>query len=113
MGLFGILETYQDPWPANEFANGEKDYKSGLLYQGIGFNNFGRGAAISDLRYEGKNITKYDLGQYKIKAGPHKKSADAYEDLQKFTKFINESTVETTPESEWEKRIDVDGFLRA
>ncbi|KAI9480423.1 MAG: coth protein-domain-containing protein [Benjaminiella poitrasii] len=115
IGLFGLIETYQDPWTSNVFADGKEDYTSGHLYQGTGFSlqNITTPVAISDLRYEGDNLTAYSLGQYKVKAGPSRKTLDAYKDLQKFTKFINESTVRTMPEYEWEKKLDVDNFLRA
>ncbi|KAG1190059.1 hypothetical protein G6F70_009419 [Rhizopus microsporus] len=36
IGLFGLIETFQDPWTANVFADGDKDYKGGNLYQGVG-----------------------------------------------------------------------------
>ncbi|GAA5798493.1 hypothetical protein HPULCUR_003897 [Helicostylum pulchrum] len=114
VGLYGLIETFQDPWAAAEFADGEKGYKAGYLYQGIGFSLTSAGVfKVSDLRYEGIDMANYRFGQYKIKAGKHKKRINAYQDLQEFTKFINESSVSTTPESEWEKKLDVDGFLRA
>ncbi|KAI8090410.1 coth protein-domain-containing protein [Thamnidium elegans] len=112
-GLYGLIETFQDPWVAAEFAHGENGYKSGYLYQGIGLAlTSSREAKLSDLRYEGIDMASYRAGQYKIKAGKHKKRINAYQDLQEFTKFINESSVSTTPESEWEKKLDIDGFLR-
>ncbi|GAA5808628.1 hypothetical protein MFLAVUS_002020 [Mucor flavus] len=114
VGLYGLIETFQDPWAAAEFADGEKGYKAGYLYQGVGFGLLSSGVfKISDLNYEGIDMANYRVGQYKIKAGKHKKRINAYQDLQEFTKFINESSVSTTPESEWENRLDVDGFIRA
>jgi hypothetical protein len=78
------------------------------LYQGVGFAGpFGKELVLSDLHYEGTNITRYGLGQYKIKAGPSKKSVDSFKDLQEFMKFINDSTTEITSESAWEKRLDI------
>lgn len=114
VGLYGLIETFQDPWAAAEFSDGEKGYKAGYLYQGIGFTIHGSGVfKISDLYYEGVDMANYRVGQYKIKAGEHKKRINAYQDLQEFTKFINESSVSATSESEWENRLDVDGFIRA
>ncbi|KAG2237294.1 hypothetical protein INT48_009027 [Thamnidium elegans] len=114
VGLYGLIETFQDPWAAAEFADGDKGYEAGYLYQGIGFTlDDSKGFKISDLRYEGINMANYSVGQYKIKAGINKKRINAYQDLQEFTKFIDESSVSTTPESEWEKKLDVDGFIRA
>ncbi|KAI8090406.1 coth protein-domain-containing protein [Thamnidium elegans] len=113
-GLYGLIEAFQDPWSATEFADGKKGYKSGYLYQGVGYAQLSSGGfKISDLRYEGIDMANYRAGQYKIKAGKHKKRINAYQDLQEFTKFIDESSVSTTPESEWEKKLDVDGFIRA
>ncbi|KAI8098289.1 coth protein-domain-containing protein [Gilbertella persicaria] len=115
IGLFGLIETFQDPWVATVFANNDKDYASGYLYQGegFGFDEQEEQVYISDLRYEGTNISKYDFDQYDIKAGPSKNPLEDLIDLQTFTKFINDSSVSTTPESEWEKRLDVDCFSRA
>ncbi|GAA5798492.1 hypothetical protein HPULCUR_003896 [Helicostylum pulchrum] len=114
VGLYGLIETFQDPWVAAEFADGEKDYGAGYLYQGTGLSQLGsRAYTISDLSYEGVDIENYNGGQYKIKAGKHKKRISSYEYLQEFIKFINETSVSTTSESEWEKKLDVDGFLRA
>lgn len=113
MGLYGLIETFQDPWAAATFAEGDTSYVSGSLYQGTGYMYADNEFFISDLRYEGSNITRYNNGQYKVKAGPNKKSVEAYTNLQEFTKFINESLVEKTPTDEWESRLNVDGFLRA
>lgn len=114
VGLYGIIETFQTPWLASEFGDGKKDYKEGYLYQGIGFAlDDSKDIHVSDLRYEGTSMAKYRFGQYKIKAGEHKKWINSYQKLQEFTQFINESSVSTTPASKWEKKLDVDGFIRA
>lgn len=68
--------------------------------------------AISDLSYF-SNISYYDGGEYKIKAGPSKKSdASGYTDLQTFTKFVEEAS-NNTSKDDWEKRLDTEGFIRA
>jgi hypothetical protein len=114
VGLFGLIETFQDPWLSATFANGQDNYESGYLYQGISFNSEARERIrLSDLRYEGTDVSLYDVGQYQIKAGPSKKKASSYKDLQEFTKFINQSTTKNTSENEWEKKLDVEGFLRS
>lgn len=112
--MYGLIETFQDPWNAAVFANGDSNYESGHMYQGYGTRVTRElGPIISDLHYEGTDINRYNVGQYKIKVGPKKKSIKSYEGLQEFTKFVTESSTKTTPESEWEKVLDVDGFLRA
>ena len=114
IGFFGIIENFQEPWTAAVFGHGESDYVSGYLYEGISIGtSIPNKPVASDLRYEGTDINFYNGGQYKIKAGPDKKEASAYKGLQEFTQFVNASTVEKTSPSEWEKRLDVSGFLRA
>lgn len=114
VGLFGLIETFQDPWLANEFADGDDDYESGNLYQGNAASFDSQTLVFSDLRYY-DNVTLYSLGEYKIKAGPgkHKKKPEKmYGELQDFTKFIQE-TNENTTVSQWEQRINTEGFVRA
>lgn len=68
----------------------------------------------SDLKYIGENLTEYSLGQYKVKTGYSGKDetpAD-YAQLKEFTKFINSSTKDTTFE-EWDKQLDIEGYIRA
>lgn len=113
MGLYGLIETFQDPWTAATFANGEENYESGSLYQGIGFAFADYEIFVSDLRYEGTNLSRYANTQYKIKAGPDRKTVDGFANLQQFTKFLNESTLAHTSTDEWESQLHVDGFLRA
>lgn len=109
-GLYGIIETFQDPWVASEFAGGSKGYTSGYLYQGQAAAENATLPVLSDLEYY-PNISYYNAGQYKIKAGPSKKNDVDYADLQKFTKFINDSSANTTTE-EWEKVFDTTSFIR-
>lgn len=111
VGLYGIIETFQDPWVASEFAGGSKDYTSGYLYQGQAAAENATLPVLSDLEYY-PNISYYNAGQYKIKAGPSKKNDVDYADLQKFTKFIADSSTNTTTE-EWEKVFDTTSFMRA
>lgn len=110
-----MIETFQDPWPAAVFAGGDSNYESGHLYQGIGTNFLkhkdATEIATSDLHYE-PDLEKYALGQYNVKAGPNRKKIEAFEELQKFTKFINESLMGETTQEEWEKQLHIEGFLR-
>ncbi|KAI7904955.1 coth protein-domain-containing protein [Cokeromyces recurvatus] len=115
IGLFGIIETFQDPWVAVTFGNGSANYISGFMYQGTGFAiDSNNEVFISDLRYEGTNLTKYIIGQYKVKTAPFsRKDLIVYEGLQNFTKFVNESTVLNRTLAEWENLLNVDNFLKA
>jgi hypothetical protein len=111
VGLYGIVETFQDPWLASEFANGDKSYTSGYLYQG-GFAGKNQTVlAISDLEYF-SNLSHYNAGEYKIKAGPSKINDADFLDLQAFTKFVSEAN-DTTSVDDWSKQIDTNGFIRA
>ncbi|CAO3683096.1 unnamed protein product [Rhizopus stolonifer] len=110
-GLFGVIETFQDPWPADEFSNGDKNYSSGYLYQGhVRTAKNSPVQRLSDLSYY-ENLTDYSLGEYSIKAGPSRTKVEGYSILQKFTKFVHEAS-NTTSESEWEKYLDTQSFLR-
>lgn len=112
IGLFGIIETFQDPWPADEFSNGDKDYSSGYLYQGhIMAAENPPMQHLSDLSYY-ENLTDYSLGEYSIKAGPNRTKVEGYSALQNFTKFVHEVS-NTTSESDWEEYLDNESFLRA
>lgn len=114
LGLFGIIETFQNPWLANTFANGSTSYKNGYLYQGA-FTTPQSAAQgqISDLSYI-DNITAYGDGQYKIKQEAAKGDKVDWKPLQEFTKFIstaptNQSDAVTT----WKEHLDTDSFLRS
>lgn len=114
LGLFGIIETFQNPWLANTFANGSTSYKNGYLYQGT-FTTPQSAAQgqISDLSYI-DNITAYGDGQYKIKQEAAKGDKVDWKPLQEFTKFVstaptNQSDAVTT----WKEHLDTDSFLRS
>lgn len=114
LGLFGIIETFQDPWLANSFANGAKKYKNGNLYQGV-FQT-PQSAAMnrtSDLSYY-NNITAYEDGQYKIKAEAAKGKSNDFKPLMEFTKFIDSApTNGSDAVVTWNKKLDTDSFLRS
>lgn len=82
------------------------------MYQGQSMSSKQTELAVSDLGYH-ENITKYSLGEYKIKAGT---DGDAipkdFTDLMEFTKFVDSSTRGTTVET-WEKHLDTDSFTRS
>lgn len=111
IGLYGLIETFQDPWAASQFAGGDKDYKSGYLYQGVTAAENQTVPAISNLEYY-SNLSWYNAGEYKIKAGPSRKKEEDYIPLQSFTKFIEDADNETSVE-EWDKKLDTEGFIRS
>ncbi|KAI9482872.1 MAG: coth protein-domain-containing protein [Benjaminiella poitrasii] len=115
LGLFGLIETFQDPWLANTFANGSSKYKNGNLYQGVYatplsiYNNH-----TSDLSYLGNNLTSYGEGQYKIKQEAAKSKDRGWRPLRDLTKFIATApTNETDAVARWNARINTDSVLRA
>ncbi|KAI8137003.1 coth protein-domain-containing protein [Fennellomyces sp. T-0311] len=114
LGLFGFIENFKNPWLRNEFADGNKDYDQGNLYQGK-FTNFKStilGNRVSDLDYEGEEEWKYNLGQYKIKEDPSV-GAPSYKPLIALTKFIKEApTTGIEAVNEWNKHFDMESVLR-
>jgi hypothetical protein len=112
VGLFGFIETFQDPWVGDEFENGDPHYKSGQLYQGTFTDIQSNASLISDLAYLGENLTLYSMNQYKVKAGKDRKNKpEVFAALKDFTKFVNGTTAETSLE-EWEENLDTEGFIR-
>jgi hypothetical protein len=60
----------------------------------------------------GENLTRYGLGEYKMKAGKNKDDKLAsFTALKDFTKFVNQTTMKTSIEK-WEQHLDVTGFIR-
>ncbi|KAI9026485.1 coth protein-domain-containing protein [Phycomyces nitens] len=112
LGLFGLIENYKDPWIKNEFANGDKEYEQGILYQSVyQMDNGNPNITLSDLSYF-DNTTKYEGGAYKIKAEPTKGTAD-FQPLIEFTKFINDAPTDADDAAEiWNKKLDTESFLR-
>ncbi|KAI9473886.1 MAG: coth protein-domain-containing protein [Benjaminiella poitrasii] len=114
IGLFGIIDTFKDPWLANVFGNGDEDYEDGYLYQGV----LGSPTSLalnhtSDLSYY-DNVTAYADGQYKIKVEAADGKKDNYKPLMKLTKFIQDAPTNTSDAvTEWKKQIDTDAFLRS
>jgi spore coat protein CotH len=66
---------------------------------------------ISDLKYLGENLTKYELGQYKYIPGKKGHTEEDFTALKDFTRFVDQST-EDTPLEEWEKYFEANGFMR-
>lgn len=114
LGLFGIIDTFHDPWLANSFAGGAKKYKNGNLYQGV-FQTAQSSAMnhTSDLSYY-NNVTAYEEGQYKIKVEASKGKSGDYAPLIEFTKFIDTApTNGSDAVAAWNEVLDTDSFLRS
>ncbi|KAI7877898.1 coth protein-domain-containing protein, partial [Mucor mucedo] len=112
LGLFGLVEAFQNPWLANEFAGGDSSYKNGYLYQGTGAPS--SAGDTSDLAYYENNITAYAGGQYKVKEEANGESKDNFQPLMDFTKFIAEAPVNTSDAvTVWNKMMDTEAFLRS
>jgi spore coat protein CotH len=112
LGLFGVMETFQDPWLANEFNDG-KSYTDGRLYQGVTGNNTSlKQGLISDLSFV-DNETAYAQGQYKIKEDGSKK--DDYKPLMDLTEFLNVKAPMngSDVEKKWNKQWNTESFLRS
>lgn len=112
LGLFGLIEAFQDPWVANEFADGDTSYKNGYLYQGTGA--VPAPGYMSDLAYYENNLTAYTGGQYKVKAEAKGESKDNFQPLMDFTRMIAEAPVNTSDSvAVWNKFMDTEGYLRS
>ncbi|KAI7876622.1 hypothetical protein K492DRAFT_114759, partial [Lichtheimia hyalospora FSU 10163] len=108
LGLFGFIEKYKDPWLRNEFADGDKDYRQGTLYQGKAFGG-------DDCDHENPADLGYHEDQqiqpfceYKIAEDPSEGDSD-YSALVELTKFIGKAP--STKEA-WEAHFDMESVLR-
>ncbi|KAG2211882.1 hypothetical protein INT47_004569 [Mucor saturninus] len=112
LGLFGLIEAFQNPWLANEFNGGDIFYKNGYLYQGNSEDPYP--GHTSDLAYYKDNLTAYADGQYKIKEEEKGGSKDDFQPLMDFTRSIAEAPVNTSDAvTIWNKAMDTEGFLRS
>ncbi|KAL0076719.1 secreted coth spore-coat protein domain-containing protein [Phycomyces blakesleeanus] len=128
MGLYLFIDNYKSPFVDN-LLNGGNNEKHGILYQGSMPENpmapgiLGRGA---NLEYAGSNIEDYfykDTSAYKLSEDGSKKQK-GFEPLVKLIKFIHDpqpdedekegvlNQGETPLERAWNKRIDIDVFLK-
>lgn len=118
IGLFSLLEKYDDTWLANTFGSGDvTSYSNGLLYEGEGGK---RDDQRADLSYKGEDPTLYTSSAYSVAENPAQGVKNDFSDLIVFTRFIrnqidfqkgsNRSAIEDTKPL-WEQYIDVEGFL--
>ncbi|KAI9281638.1 coth protein-domain-containing protein [Sporodiniella umbellata] len=114
LGLFGMIDIFTDSWLSNMFANGDRSYKNGYLYQGVYTSlKASQQKHISDLSFY-ENSTAYEDGQYKIKEKASGSKNDDYKPLINFTKFIvNPPTNSPDVVKKWNEQIDMDSFLRS
>lgn len=113
-GLFGLIETYKDPWLNNEFGDGQKGFERGILYQGDKqFPAIKGSNSIANLDYLGDNETLYDTPSYKIKVESDMDQDMDHTPLMEFTKFLATApTNESTAVEEWGKHIDLESLVR-
>ncbi|EIE82833.1 hypothetical protein G6F46_011184 [Rhizopus delemar] len=117
IGLFIITEKYDTTW-LNQNFNRQRDkvYYNGILYEGHGGRSSNNRA---DLSFKG--LGAFKDAAYEISEAPSK-GENSFNELNDFTKFINDQStmmlnardrviMENTAAVEWEKHIDVDGFL--
>lgn len=117
-----MSEKYDKTWLANEFGPAEASagkYDNGVLYEGEGGRTDDKRA---DLSYKGDNPSTYNSSAYSVAENPAQGAKDDFTELMLFTKFIqsqldfqkananNLNAIESTT-AEWEKQIDVEGFL--
>ncbi|KAG1043791.1 hypothetical protein G6F43_011576 [Rhizopus delemar] len=118
VGILLLVEKYDSTWLEKEF-NPQKNasYSNGILYEGHGGLN---DDVRSDLSYRGDNFEAYSDTTYEIAEKPKTGEENSYADLVKFTAFIrDQQLLQKTGDtehivssvSEWEKWIDVEGFL--
>lgn len=114
VGLFTLIEPFKKSWLRNEFANGDKDYKQGNMFEAA-YSPFSTAkyGQLPDLSYLGNNETAYANVPYSIEVDPGK-GEPTYKPLMNLNRFIN---IDTPTESKdvipaWEKHVDVDSVLR-
>ena len=109
VGLFGLVEHFNDPWLSTEFANGDSDYQQGIFYQAEFMSPQSQAVNhSSDLSYYANNETAYGDEQYTIKAESSSGEAD-YGPLMELTKFIAEGSLDP---KEWERHFDMESVIR-
>ncbi|KAI8146998.1 coth protein-domain-containing protein [Fennellomyces sp. T-0311] len=111
IGLFGLVEHLKNPWIRNEFAGGDEKYLQGYLYQAKYVSpSLPDYVHMSDLHYEGDNLTLYGLGQYQIKEEPSDKGS-SFQPLADLTKFIADAPADDV--AAWERRFDMNSVIRS
>lgn len=105
-----MIEHYKPSWLSEEFADGNKQYQHGPLYQGARRTpqSDEHDNHKSDLSYYDGNDAMYEDGQYRIKEEPVGQKL-GYGPLIDFTKFIHDAPNDAKL---WVKRFDVEGFIR-
>ncbi|KAI8099678.1 coth protein-domain-containing protein [Halteromyces radiatus] len=116
VGLFLLVERYDDNWLQNEFGSGKTSYENGILYQGEGMQRDNRHAA--DLSFHGNDPTYYQSSAYSVTEKPKVATDNLDEDLISFTKFIDDqlkldkrSVNSNTTVNAWNDQIDINGYF--
>ncbi|KAI8062374.1 hypothetical protein BC940DRAFT_322190 [Gongronella butleri] len=74
IGLFLLIERYDDHWLRNEFAAGDKHYANGILYKGDG--NIKTKKYKADLSYHGNATAPYEQTSYSVEVEPKQDDKD-------------------------------------
>ncbi|KAF7722851.1 hypothetical protein EC973_002653 [Apophysomyces ossiformis] len=113
IGLFLLVEKYDDTWLKNEFHGGV-GRKHGVLYEGKGIGKDSQ--TSSDLSYHGSNTASYIESAYELKELDTEEKSSDFHDLMELTKFIDaqiKAVKEASNETKdaWEGHLDVRVFL--
>ncbi|KAG0168316.1 hypothetical protein DFQ28_004996 [Apophysomyces sp. BC1034] len=113
IGLFVLVEKYDDTWLENEFHGGIGN-KHGVLYEG-------KGAAknrerYADLSYHGDDLAYYAESAYEMKEVDSEKEVSDLGDLVGLAKFIDsqakmDGDLSNQSLETWHSQLDVYGFL--
>ncbi|KAI8146732.1 coth protein-domain-containing protein [Fennellomyces sp. T-0311] len=119
IGLFGLIESYSNPWTRDEFGYGGNWFRHGIMYQAKSSDTMQhRTPYISDLRFhseqEGDMEQHYAKGQYKIKGNPSR-GKPSFLPLARLTKFVAEAPTRGTPctVAAWQRHLNIESVLRS
>ncbi|KAI8074639.1 coth protein-domain-containing protein [Gongronella butleri] len=110
IGLYLVVEQYDDNFLQNTFNAGKKKYNNGILYEGSDVNKHTNRAA--DLSYHGDDVAYYNQSAYDIAEAPKDDKKDNYDQLIQFTKFIDGQLKATNKSADaWKNQLDANGML--
>ncbi|ORX49111.1 coth-domain-containing protein [Hesseltinella vesiculosa] len=119
IGLFLLIERFDDHWMANEFGAGNKKYKYGILYKGDATIKNRKYKA--DLSYHGPELAPYEQTSYTVEEKP-KVGANGLGPLVNLTKFLDDrmktlgtnatgNATLTTTLAAWKHQFDIQGYF--
>ncbi|KAI9264731.1 coth protein-domain-containing protein [Sporodiniella umbellata] len=112
LGLFGIIEHFENPWLANVFADADGDYQQGPLFSAI-YRGSKNKSLKSDLTYY-SDLSLYADGEYKIRQNAADVNTDGFGPLQTLAQMIdNAPTTGQDAVYTWKSFLDMDSVLRS